>query len=227
MSQRLSDFFLPLLLDVRAASTAPDAELPEFGALQGALEAKLDAALDAAAEAGWSAQACEHASFATGAFMDEVILVSRWRGRAEWQKQSLQKKRFNTVNSGVEFYERLDSLGKEPEDIAVREVFFLCLALGFKGRHFRRDDARRIEEIKTQELAQILPGDAGRDLASLTLFPAAYGSRARDGMGTYRPRARLMPWVIGLPLVAILAATLFFRFRIHEAAARIAALVSW
>lgn len=227
MNQRLSDFFLPLLLEVRALSAAPDAELPEFAALQGALEAKLETALEAAAAAEYSDGACTHANFAVGAFIDEIILVSRWRGRAEWQKQGLQKKRFDTVHSGVEFYARLDSLGKEPEDLAVREVFFLCLALGFKGKHFRRDDARRIEEIKTQELAQILPGDAGRDLSALTLFPDAYGSRARDGMGAYRPRARLMPWVIGLPLLTIIAAALFFRFRIHEAAAEIAALVSW
>ncbi|HEX7030852.1 MAG TPA: DotU family type IV/VI secretion system protein [Gammaproteobacteria bacterium] len=227
MSQRLSDYFLPLLLEARELSMRADDTLPEFSELQSALIAKLDAALDAAEAAEYSDAALEHANFAAGAFIDEIMLVSRWRGRAEWQKNTVQKKRFDTVNSGVEFYERLNALGKEPEDLAVREVFFLCLALGFRGRHFRRDDAHRIEEIKSQELAQILPGDTVRELSALTLFPGAYGSRARDGRGSFRPRARLLPWVIGTPLVLILAAALFFRFRINEAAAAIAALVTW
>ncbi|HEX7048202.1 MAG TPA: DotU family type IV/VI secretion system protein [Gammaproteobacteria bacterium] len=224
---RLSDHFLPLLLEARELSMSADDALPEFAELQNTLATKLDAAIADAANADYSDAACKNANFAVGAFIDETMLVSRWRGRAEWQKHTLQKARFDTVNSGVEFYERLNALGKEPEDLAVREVFFLCLALGFRGKHFRRDDARRIEEIKSQELAQILPGDTVRELGALTLFPGAYGSRARDGKGSYKPRARLLPWVIVLPLVAILAAALFFRFRINDAAAQVAALVTW
>jgi len=224
---RLSDCFLPLLLDARRLAQAPDDTLPEFAALQGELAARLDSALADAANADYSGHAIENVNFAAGAFLDEIMLVSLWRGRNEWQKRSLQKQRFNTVNSGVEFYERLNALGREPEDLAVREVFFLCLALGFKGKYFRRDDQRRIEEIRTQELAQLLPGDTVRELGELTLFPAAYGSRTRDGMGTFKPRARLVPWVIGLPVVAILAGLLFFRFRIHAAVADIAQLVQW
>ncbi|MBW3567845.1 MAG: DotU family type IV/VI secretion system protein [Proteobacteria bacterium] len=227
MSQRLSDFFLPLLLDARRLAQSPDDTLPEFAVLQGELAARLDAALADAVEAGYSDDATGNANFAVGAFLDEIMLVSLWRGRSEWQKRSLQKQRFNTVNSGVEFYERLDALGREPEDLAVREVFFLCLALGFKGKYFRRDDQRRIEEIRTQELAQLLPGDTVRELSELTLFPAAYGSRSRDGMGSFKPRVRLVPWVVGLPVVMILAGLLFFRFRIHSAVADIAALVQW
>lgn len=227
MNKRLSDFFLPLLLDVRRLSQAADDTLPDFAVLQPELTARLDDALAQAADAEFSAQAIGNVNFAVGAYIDEIMLVSLWRGRAEWQKRSLQKQRFNTVNSGVEFYERLDALEKEPEDLAVREVFFLCLALGFKGRYFRRDDQRRIEEIKSQELAQLLPGDAVRTLEELTLFPAAYGSRSRDGMGSFKPRARLVPWVVGLPLVAIVTGLLVFRYRIHAAVADIAQLVQW
>ena len=227
MNQRLSDHFLPLLLEARALSQSADEALPGFEELQPALAAKLDAAVAAAHDVDHSPAACENANFAAGAYIDEAMLVSRWRGRTEWQKRSLQKQRFNTVNSGVEFYERLAALGREPEDLEVREVFFLCLALGFRGKHFRRDDAHRAEEIRSQELAQILPGDTVRNLGELTLFPGAYGTRARDGRGSFRPRARLMPWVIGLPLASILVAALFFRFRINEAAAAIAALVTW
>lgn len=225
--KRLSDHFLPLLLETRELMATPDEQLPDFEPMRAKLVADLDAAVAAANADGYSSDACENVNFAIGAFIDEIVLVSRWRGRNDWQKHALQKQRFHTVNSGVEFYERLNELGKEPEDLAVREVFFLCLALGFKGRHFRRDDQRRIEEIKTQELAQLLPGDAGRDLGGLTLFPSAYGERARDGRGAFKPRARLMPWVIGTPLVLILAGVIFFRTRIHTAVAEFAALIQW
>ncbi len=60
---------------------------------------------------------------------------------------------FGTWNGGEEFFSRLAALD-EREDQA-REVYFYCLAMGFKGSLFRQDDQEILERIKAEQRAGI------------------------------------------------------------------------
>ncbi len=111
----------------------------------------------------------EQGFFPVCALIDEFILVSEWKNKDKWAKYRLQIAYFNTTNAGEEFFERLNSLDNSSE---VREVYAYCLALGFKGKYFRRSDEGRLEDLIYTNLKKIT------DNTDLTLpeeiFPEAY-----------------------------------------------------
>lgn len=74
--------------------------------------------------------------FALAAFVDEAVLTANFPLREEWEKYPLQLEYFREHLAGVEFFARLEELLKNVEAEAnVVEVYYLCLLLGFKGKH--------------------------------------------------------------------------------------------
>jgi type VI secretion system protein ImpK len=74
--------------------------------------------------------------FALAAFIDETILTNNFPLREEWEKVPLQLQYFGEHLAGIKFFERLDDLKKHAEAEAdTLEVYYLCLLLGFKGKH--------------------------------------------------------------------------------------------
>ena len=83
------------------------------------------------------------------AWVDEIILSSAWDQKGKWQREQLQRIFYNTTEAGEEVFERLNSLGLHQREM--REVYYLCLALGFKGRYCKQGDeflARAIKNIQ-------------------------------------------------------------------------------
>jgi type VI secretion system protein ImpK len=76
------------------------------------------------------------AKFAFCALVDEVILISDFRIRDEWERRPLQLEFFGEQLAGERFFEYLDQLrqGGAPK-VQVLEVFHMCLLLGFQGRY--------------------------------------------------------------------------------------------
>ena len=89
----------------------------------------------------------EQAKYALVGFLDETILQSNWALRDVWAGNPLQLQYFNEFSAGEEFYTKLDSLRNtdDPRKLEVLEVYFLCLALGFKGKYA---DLKGMEKIK-------------------------------------------------------------------------------
>ncbi len=113
------------------------------------------------------------ARFAVCAWVDEVLLSSTWAGKTEWQKDSLQRKYFHTADAGQEFFERLNGLGQHQRD--AREIYYLCLAMGFKGRFHQEGDEPLLEQLKTSNLKFLLGSSVGLpSLERTELFPEAY-----------------------------------------------------
>jgi len=78
----------------------------------------------------------QSAKFAIVAFIDETILGSNWEGKEEWLTNPLQLKLFNSFNAGEEYFTRLKELRqRQRENIDVLEVYYLCLALGYRGKY--------------------------------------------------------------------------------------------
>lgn len=126
---------------VQSLHAADGASFPAAQALRAQLLALL-APLQAAATAqGVPADEIEEARFALVAWADEVILKKSWAGRDEWLREPLQMQLFRTNRAGNEFFTHLARL--RTDQGAVREVYFLALALGFEGQYQGQAAERR------------------------------------------------------------------------------------
>jgi len=140
------------------------------------------------------------ARFAVLAWVDEIVLTSHWPHRAQWQHIMLAT--HGTVNAGEEFYERLEKLPAAARD--VREIYYLCLELGFLGEHALADSASYLRDLRHGLYRQLsgAPNDIRQHYPRL--FPEAY----RKGPGAARPAAPgIHPVWFG---VALLAPALLF-----------------
>ena len=99
----------------------------------------------------------EQAKFALVGFLDETILQSTWALRDVWAGNPLQLQYFNEFNAGEEFYTKLESLrnADDPKKLDVLEVYFHCLALGFKGKY---------ADLKGMEKIKVLTDSIGKEL---------------------------------------------------------------
>jgi len=157
--------------------------LQQFQRQPGGDAATLSAQLDAAiADARRNAQDADHAAadvddalFAVCAWADEILIAANWSGAALWQRTLLQRRYFNISNAGVAFFTRLENLG--PQRLPVREVYYLCLGMGFAGRYGYDRNQKALTDIKSANLELLLQGDDGLPgEAGRLMFPDGYGA---------------------------------------------------
>jgi len=113
------------------------------------------------------------ARFAVFAWIDETILASQWQEKTRWQSDKLQYRYYNTSDAGEIFFKKMSGLGPHQKD--VREVYYLCLALGFKGQHCHEADEIVLKHLMDANL-KVLTGSS-LSLPSLErgyLFASAY-----------------------------------------------------
>jgi len=119
------------------------------------------------------------ARFAICAWVDESILNSNWNQKNFWLHDQLQRLHYNTTDAGQEFFERLDTIGLHQRE--VREVYYLCLALGFTGKYCHKNDKYQLDQLKTSNLKLLLGSSVGLpSLERTDIFPEAYPSGAPD-----------------------------------------------
>lgn len=96
-----------------------------------------------AQRAGSPAEDVHAAQFAVVAFFDETILSSNWSEKEHWLAKPLQLELYDRYDAGEEFFARLQRLRDEAELRAdVLEVYYLCMALGFKGRYLLHEQEK-------------------------------------------------------------------------------------
>src|SRR5262249_9142115 len=95
-----------------------------------------------AGEVSW--EAYKEARFAVLSWADELILNSSWPQRGQWQH--LMLKYYGTVNAGKQFFEHLERVPAGTRD--VREIYYLCLALGFQGKYALADNPNQLGELR-------------------------------------------------------------------------------
>ena len=199
---RLSDSFVKPLAYTRLFLDAPDADEAEF---RQRLEQQLSEARLTATDIGSERSEIESAMFAVVAWIDETIMCSEWEGADLWRRRPLQKSYFNTTKAGVEFFTRLEALRNE--DDAVREVYFLCLSLGFKGRYSADGGRFQLDEIKARELKTLLGREAALE-SDFVLFPEAYAEMtAAPKRRRWRPtRTGVLLAVVPISILIVLYA---------------------
>jgi len=222
---RLADCFIPVFIQVQAFRQSLSAAQPGYEEIRHRFEALLEKAVQCATEQGYDNELCLQAKFPVAAYVDEQILCSHWEHKPDWQKNPLQKHYFGTTNAGAQFYERLGELSKKGNDLELREVFALCLGMGFRGRYFALEDQQQYEKIKEFNLACLLPEQEWRNLDTALLFPMAYAGQNPDIQGKYKPRTNIFPYVVGIPSVVLVMAAVVYHVLIVDALDSILALV--
>lgn len=126
------------------------------------------------------------ARFAVFAWVDEAILSSQWSGRQQWMREQLQRQYYQTADAGELFFERMNNIGPHQRD--VREVYYLCLALGFTGQYCNEGDDFLLEQLKTSNLKLLTGSSMGLpSLDKEDLFPEAYPAEQLDFGGKMTP----------------------------------------
>ena len=95
----------------------------------------------------------DQARFAVCAWIDEALLASTWQYRGVWQREQLQRLYYNTTDAGVEVFDRLNGLALHQTDL--REVYYCCLSLGFKGRFINQGDDFLLNQLRGSNLKVI------------------------------------------------------------------------
>lgn len=222
---RLIDCYVEFLIGMqRRFAAGADPQALAYDSLRAEVVSKLKACERQARELELPEAMLEASRFAVVAYLDELILVSQWTDKPRWQMLTLQRELFHTTNAGAEFYARLGALGDDDAARAAREVFYLCLALGFRGKYFGDARFHEFTEVKRANLRLLLPDSQGLDLKAVTLFPEAYGpaNAAHKGLSG---RWNILPWVFGAPLAALVILFIVYHHYIASALSGIQALL--
>ena len=152
------------------------------------------------------------ARFAVCAWIDEAILGSEWNAKNRWQAEQLQRLYYQTTDAGEIFFDRLNELGPHQRD--VREVYYLCLAMGFSGRYCNEGDDFLLAQLRTSNL-KLLTGNTVSlpSLEKTDLFPEAYPAEeeveatlGRKGLSAFTALC------IGAPVVLFVLLFIIYRF---------------
>jgi len=139
------DVFATVLL----FQVAPEVERPSLGAFRTQMLGLIESFVKSSQAQQAAPGDVEEARFALVAWIDECVNTCGWKSTAEWERDPLQRQLFGTRRAGVEFFEHLEKL--RPENADALEVYFLCLALGFRGDYADRDADRRLIVQRTLE----------------------------------------------------------------------------
>lgn len=169
----------------------------------------------------------EQARYPVVAFIDELLQCSNWTQKADWQKNSLQRHYFDTTSAGAEFYDRLSVLNKFGPDRDIREVYALCLGLGFRGKYFRGEDRKAYEEVKAFNLSFLLPEEAQTNIDSATLFPFAYKGHEDSQNHNYKARLNIYPVIFGVPVIIIVSMAIYYQLSIGSLLDKIQGLLNY
>ncbi|MEO7034526.1 MAG: DotU family type IV/VI secretion system protein [Polyangiaceae bacterium] len=189
-------------------------DLPAASELRGRAVAALDGAVAQGRAAGLPEADLAEARYALVAFIDEQVLKSSWTGRAEWMSQPLQLIFYREYTAGENFFVRLRSLLQSGARPLALEVYYLCLALGFRGAYGVSGEVSAVNgfvDAARRELAKSLP-------ATNKFGPNA---RARDLLGADRNSnawlIALIAGCAGLMLLVLFGLHLQLRSELGEA----------
>jgi type VI secretion system protein ImpK len=164
-------------------------------------------------QSGFSTADYDMARFAVFAWIDETILSSDWEGKNRWLGEQLQRRYYNTADAGQVFFEHLNAIG--PHQLDVREIYYLCLAMGFTGQYCNAGDDYLLEQLRVSNLKLLSGSSLGLpDLTHTTLFPDAYAPESVQPLSAAPQEKRFSAsTLIGAGAPLLLYAVLFLVYR--------------
>ncbi len=190
LSEICSDCFT-LILQLRRTSEFGDQKV-----LKDRILSLLNRVERRAKEAKINSEQVQFAIFALVAFLDETIISSEWSQKNDWLAKPLQLEYYNRYDAGEEFFNKLDELCSGPHfKSSVLEVYYLCLALGFKGK-YRFQERDKIQKIK-EETYDALRNIKGRSVDVLS----PHGHRKDDIAHVVTNKIPI--WIIVISAIAL------------------------
>jgi type VI secretion system protein ImpK len=118
------------------------------------------------------------ARYALCTVIDEAVLNTPWGAQSDWSSQSLLVTFHREAAGGEKFFQILERVSGEPQRyLALLELLYVCLALGFEGR-YRLDERgpARLAEVRETLYRRI---EGLRDSADSDLSPRWKGVEDR------------------------------------------------
>lgn len=165
------------------------------------LQDNLTHARDAAVTLGVPLTRADQGAWFVGALLDDVAINTPWGSASGWPRQPLVASMYGNVDSGSRFYDLAEELLRYPErDPQLLELVFLCLSLGFRGKHRISGASGEAEIARLRaQLARVLHD---RDTADAPLSPNWRGVEAKD-----EDRKFIVPiWSLALIAIALTTA---------------------
>ncbi|HHO75385.1 MAG TPA: DotU family type IV/VI secretion system protein [Deltaproteobacteria bacterium] len=170
---RLSDCFIELIAYVVYFLKTAAKNQPGFDQIRADIERLMSEGRESIRYGEIPDADYDMARFAICAWIDESIMNSDWKDKMRWQREPLQRLYYQTTNAGELFFDRLNAIGAHQKD--VREIFYLCLSMGFMGRYGNEGDQYLLEQLKTSNLKVLTGTSVGiPSLEKGLLFPEAY-----------------------------------------------------
>ncbi|MCZ4329814.1 DotU family type IV/VI secretion system protein [Castellaniella denitrificans] len=212
----LVDCFTLLMARIQDFQRQPENASPED--LSRNLDQLIDQAQSRALRHHIDTETFQAALYPVLAWADETVSRShRWPDEHAWQPFLLQRRYFHTGLAGREFFERLEQLGAQ--DHTLREVYLLCLCLGFQGRYSAAGNLSELANIRMKHYRLLPQADMHPSQADAHLFPAAYPGQgtATARRGRFRRLSLQRLLLILAPPFIVLALALIMHTRLTQA----------
>lgn len=205
---RLTDCFIDMIAFVAYFARRVAAGQPSFEKTQANILQLLSTSQALMNQGNFTPEDYDLARFAVVAWVDETIMNSEWNHRDRWQRELLQRKYYQAADAGEIFFERLNQLGPHQRD--VREIYYLCLAMGFRGQYCHEGDEFLLDQLKNSNLKMLTGSSVGLPTFDREeLFPEAYSAEAQ-ATSAVKTRWRFSPFtLLGLGFPAVLFISLF------------------
>ena len=141
-----------------------------------------------AREAGVPMEQMRPAHYALCASLDDVVLNTPWGAHGRWRERTLSASFHGDTGAGEGFFDQIRLMRQDPaKHLAVLELMYLCMALGFMGP-FRAapDGAERMDRIRAQTYDLIAQARGGSRGGPAPLLPST-------GRGWTPPTSRAAP----------------------------------
>jgi type VI secretion system protein ImpK len=162
------------------------------------------------------------ARYALCTVLDEAVTNTPWGVEGNWSSQSLLITFHREAAGGEKFFQILERVSGEPQRyLALLELLYVCLALGFEGK-YRLDDrgAAKLTEVREGLYQRI---ESQREAVEPELAPRWKGVEDRRNAVM-----RLVPlWVVASAcLVLLVGAYVFFDSKLSTAAEPVSATLA-
>ncbi len=214
---RLTDCFIELIAYAAYFLKTVAKRQPPFDQVKADIQRLISKSQESLNNGAFSQEDYDLARFAIFAWIDEAILNSSWKEKHLWQGEQLQRFYYQTADAGEIFFERLNTLGPHQRD--VREVYYLCLAIGFMGRYCHKGDEYLLEQLKTSNLKLLTGSSVGLpSLEKGELFPEAYPVESKEVISP-KEKKRFSTFTLlclGTPLLLYSVLFLIYRFILNN-----------
>ena len=216
----LTDCFMQLVAYIVYFKRTVGTQQPAYDQVKGDVLRLLNQSEDSMKKGAFSQEDYDQARFMICAWVDEMILSSPWQHKGQWLY-------YHTTDAGEEAFNRLNVLG--PHQREVREVYYLCLALGFMGRYIHEGDEFLLDQVKASLLRELLGSSVGLpSLEKKELFPEASpsGETAIDPQTGRSPVSLFTLVCLAAPLALLLVLFLVYQIALHAVGGSFSAMAT-